>query len=85
MYPYHIDSLIQLSDICRMSEDPQMASELIERALYILESAFHPSFNLASGKCRLEYKNQENRYLLVICFVRASTRRILQGFIPRHL
>jgi hypothetical protein len=62
MYPYHIDSLIQLSDICRMSEDPQMAGELIERALYILESAFHPSFNLASGNCRLEYKQQENRY-----------------------
>lgn len=61
MYPYHIDSLIQLSDICRMSEDPQMATELIERALYILESAFHPSFNLASGNCRLEYKQQENR------------------------
>jgi hypothetical protein len=63
MYPYHIDSLIQLSDICRMNaDDPQMATELIERALYILESAFHPSFNLASGNCRLEYKQQENRY-----------------------
>nr|CAG4648156.1 EOG090X0BCY [Moina brachiata]SVE93198.1 EOG090X0BCY [Moina brachiata] len=68
MFPYHIDSLIQLSDICRMSEDPQMASELIERALYILESAFHPSFNLASGKCRLEYKNQENRALFLAIF-----------------
>nr|SVE75321.1 EOG090X0BCY [Daphnia dolichocephala] len=68
MYPYHIDSLIQLSDICRMSEDPQMATELIERALYILESAFHPSFNLASGNCRLEYKQQENRALFLAIF-----------------
>ncbi|XP_046447172.1 transcription factor 25-like [Daphnia pulex] len=68
MYPYHIDSLIQLSDICRMSEDPQMAGELIERALYILESAFHPSFNLASGNCRLEYKQQENRALFLAIF-----------------
>ena len=38
-----------------------MATELIERALYIMESAFHPSFNLASGNCRLQYKQQENR------------------------
>nr|CAG4634995.1 EOG090X0BCY [Alona affinis] len=68
MHPYHIDSLIQLSDICRMSEDPQMATELIERALYIMESAFHPSFNLASGNCRLEYKQQENRALFLAIF-----------------
>nr|CAG4646493.1 EOG090X0BCY [Macrothrix elegans] len=60
LYPYHIDSLIQLSDICRMGEDPQMATELIERALYILESAFHPSFNFATGNCRLDYKRTEN-------------------------
>ena len=29
MYPYHIDSLIQLSEVCKMSEDLQMAAELI--------------------------------------------------------
>nr|CAG4643427.1 EOG090X0BCY [Ilyocryptus agilis] len=67
-YPYHVDSLIQLSDICRMSEDPQMAAELIERSLYILESAFHPSFNLASGNCRLEYRQQENRAFFLAIF-----------------
>nr|CAG4650400.1 EOG090X0BCY [Sida crystallina] len=67
-HPYHIDSLIQLSDICRMGDDTQMATELIERSLYILESAFHPSFNLASGNCRLEYKQQENRALFLALF-----------------
>ena len=29
MYPYHIDSLLQLSEVCRMGEDSQMAAELI--------------------------------------------------------
>lgn len=62
MHPYHVDSLIQLADICRMGDDAQMAAELIERAIYILESEFHPSFNLATGNCRLEYKQQENRF-----------------------
>ena len=67
-YPYHIDSLLQLSDICRMGDDTQMATELIERSLFILENAFHPSFNLASGNCRLEYKQQENRALFLAIF-----------------
>ncbi|PSN57953.1 Transcription factor 25, partial [Blattella germanica] len=35
-HPYHVDSLIQLSDFCKMSEDLQMAAQLIERALYTL-------------------------------------------------
>ena len=28
-HPYHIDSLLQLSEICKMGEDYQMAAELI--------------------------------------------------------
>lgn len=84
MYPYHIDALIQLSDICRLSDNVQMATELIERALYILESAFHPSFNLASGNCRLDYKQQENRYLtilIVLMFCCGSSLRDSLSFI----
>lgn len=59
--PYHIDALIQLSDLCRASEDLAMAAELIERSLYCLEYAFHPLFNIAQGNCRLDYRRQENR------------------------
>ena len=29
VHPYHVDSLLQLSEICKMSEDLQMAAELI--------------------------------------------------------
>lgn len=60
-YPHHIDSLIQLSDSCKISEDLAMAAELIERALFCMECAFHPVFNLAQGNCRLDYRIQENR------------------------
>jgi len=67
-FPYHIDAIIQLSEIGRINDDVQMATELIERALYIMESAFHPSFNLASGNCRLQYKQQENRALFLTIF-----------------
>ena len=62
-HPFHVDSLLQLSDICKMGEDLQMSSELIERALYSMESAFHPLFNLAVGTSRLDYRRQENRFV----------------------
>ncbi|XP_041644409.1 transcription factor 25 [Cheilinus undulatus] len=58
---YHIDSLLQLSDVCRIQEDQEMARDLIERALYSFECAFHPLFSLTSGACRLDYLRPENR------------------------
>nr|XP_022911969.1 transcription factor 25-like [Onthophagus taurus] len=66
-HPYHVDTLIQLSDLCRIAEDLAIAAEFIERALYCLECAFHPLFNIAQGNCRLDYRRQVNR--LVINFV----------------
>ncbi|KAM6223840.1 ribosome quality control complex subunit TCF25 [Rhynchocyon petersi] len=59
--PYHIDSLLQLSDACRLQDDQEMARDLVERALYCLECAFHPLFSLTSGTCRLDYRRPENR------------------------
>lgn len=67
-HPYHVDSLIQLSELCKMSEDHAMASELIEHALFALESSFHTMFSLTQGNCRLDYRRQENRALFVTLF-----------------
>lgn len=67
-HPYHVDSLIQFSDVCKMSEDLQMAAELIERALYCLESCFHTLFNVTQGNCRLDYRRSENRSLFLALF-----------------
>ncbi|KAK8761270.1 nuclear localized protein 1 [Amblyomma americanum] len=67
-HPYHVDSLIQFSDVCKMSEDLQMAAELIERALYCLESCFHMLFNVTQGNCRLDYRRSENRSLFLALF-----------------
>lgn len=70
--PYHVDSLIQLSELCKMSEDHAMASELIEHALLALESAFHSMFSLTTGNCRLDYRRQENRALYIVLFKHAQ-------------
>uniref|UniRef100_A0A336KKI3 CSON009574 protein n=1 Tax=Culicoides sonorensis TaxID=179676 RepID=A0A336KKI3_CULSO len=66
--PYHVDSLIQLSELCKMSEDYSMASELIEHALFALESSFHSMFSIVSGTSRLDYRRQENRALFIVLF-----------------
>nr|XP_030138347.3 transcription factor 25 [Taeniopygia guttata] len=68
MNPYHVDSLLQLSEVCRMQEDQEMARDLIERALYSLECAFHPVFSLTSGTCRLDYRRPENRAFFLALF-----------------
>lgn len=68
VYGYHIDSLLQLSEVCKMAEDHQMAAELVERALYCFECSFHPLFNVTQGKSRMEYKNAENRPFFLALF-----------------
>lgn len=67
-YPHHIDTLLQVSEICKMSEDVQMAADFIERALYVFECAFHPLFSLTQGTARLNYKQQENRAFYLAVF-----------------
>uniref|UniRef100_A0A182K0P4 Transcription factor 25 n=1 Tax=Anopheles christyi TaxID=43041 RepID=A0A182K0P4_9DIPT len=71
-YPYHVDSLIQLSELCKMTDDHAMASELIEHALLALESSFHTMFSLTQGNCRLDYRRQENRALFITLFKHAQ-------------
>jgi hypothetical protein len=39
-----------------------------ERSLFHFETAFHPSFNLTSSKCRLTYKRIENRPFYIALF-----------------
>lgn len=71
-YPYHVDSLVQISELCKMFEGEAMASELIEHAVLALESAFHPSFNLMMGNARVDYRRQENRSLYIALFKHAQ-------------
>ncbi|XP_019629666.1 PREDICTED: transcription factor 25-like [Branchiostoma belcheri] len=68
LHPYHVDALTQLSDVCKMSEDLQMASELIERALYSFECSFHTLFNMTLGTCRLDFRRAENRSFYLALF-----------------
>lgn len=63
-----MDSLLQSAELCKLSEELAMTASLIERALFYLEYAFHPLFNLTTATCRLDYKKQQNRALFITMF-----------------
>lgn len=67
-HSYHIDSLLQVSEICKINDDLAYAAEFIKRALYCLECAFHPLFNITTAQCRLDYRKQQNRALFITLF-----------------
>ncbi|KAF9343927.1 Transcription factor 25 [Mortierella sp. AD094] len=59
--PFHIDSLLQLSEVSKHNGDNSLAGEFIEQALYAFEKSFHSLFNIASGSVRLSFMEVENR------------------------
>ncbi|OXU28086.1 hypothetical protein TSAR_013885 [Trichomalopsis sarcophagae] len=67
-HPYNVDTLLQSAELCKLSEDLAMAARLIERAIFYLEYAFHPMFNMTTANCRLDYRKQQNRAFFIALF-----------------
>ncbi|KAI0073559.1 DUF654-domain-containing protein [Panus rudis PR-1116 ss-1] len=63
LFPYHADTLLQLSEIYYHREEHSTAADFISRALFTYERAFlgAGSFNLTSGVNRLDFDRVENR------------------------
>ena len=61
--PYHISTLLQVSEIAKQESDHATSGDLLERALFSLGRAVHSTFakNLAEGKARLDFNRPENR------------------------
>lgn len=60
-HPYHLDSLLILSDVCKFGGDLEMSCDLVERCCFIVESKWHALFNPSKGNCRLPFVYFENR------------------------
>jgi len=71
-HPCHIDTLLALSDACRLQDDSTACKELLERLLHVMESSLHPRCVIASGKNRFDYNRPENRPLFGALFRYAS-------------
>jgi hypothetical protein len=61
--PYHISTLLQVSEIAKQQRDIATSGELLERALFAFGRAVHSTFahNLSQGKARLDFRRPENR------------------------
>ncbi|KAJ8116271.1 hypothetical protein OPT61_g2268 [Boeremia exigua] len=85
--PYHISTLLQVSEIAKQQRDNASASELLERALFAFGRSVHSTFSstLSAGKARLSFSRPENRefflaiwrYIAALC-VRATFRTALE-------
>ncbi|KAJ9619531.1 hypothetical protein H2203_008309 [Taxawa tesnikishii (nom. ined.)] len=61
--PYHISTLLQVSEIAKQERDHATSGDLLERALFSFGRAVHSTFatNLSQGKARLDFRRPENR------------------------
>ena len=61
--PYHIGTLLQVSEIAKQEKDYSTAGDLVERALFSFGRAFHARFaqTMSQGKARLDFRRPENR------------------------
>lgn len=61
--PYHISTLLQVSEIAKQQADHSVSGDLLERALFNFGRSVHSSFTtaLTEGKARLQFARPENR------------------------
>ncbi|KAK6436462.1 hypothetical protein LTR95_007344 [Oleoguttula sp. CCFEE 5521] len=61
--PYHISTLLQVSEIAKQERDHTTSGDLLERALFSFGRAVHSTFSksLTEGKARLDFRRPENR------------------------
>lgn len=79
LHPYHIASLLQVSEIAKHQGDSSLSGDLLERALYTFGRSVHSSFPSAigSGTARLSFDKPPNRelYLTIWRYIRNLEQR----------
>lgn len=66
---YHVDSLLQLSEVLKKFGEFDSAKDFIDRSVYCFECSWHSLFNPFLGNCRLEYSIEENKYRTLFFFL----------------
>lgn len=79
MHPYHIASLLQVSEIAKHQGDSSLSGDLLERALFTFGRSVHSSFPAATrgGTARLSFDKPANRelYLTIWRYMRNLEQR----------
>lgn len=76
-HPYHVDTLLTVSELYQHMGEAQTAGELLEKALYALECAWHPLFKPVEGNCRLSFSHGPNKsfFAALFRFAQNASRR----------
>ncbi|KAB8257183.1 transcriptional repressor TCF25-domain-containing protein [Aspergillus pseudonomiae] len=66
--PYHISTLLQVSEIAKHQSDHAVSADLLERALFNIGRSAHSSFgtSLKEGQARLDFAHMANRELWLV-------------------
>ncbi|THC91210.1 hypothetical protein EYZ11_009336 [Aspergillus tanneri] len=66
--PYHISTLLQVSEIAKHQGDHAVSADLLERALFNIGRSTHSSFGirLKEGQAKLDFIHMENRELWLV-------------------
>ncbi|KAF2417659.1 DUF654-domain-containing protein, partial [Tothia fuscella] len=77
--PYHIATLLQVSEIYKHERSHTESGDLLERALFTFGRTVHSTFahNLSLGKARLDFNRPENRefYLTIWKYIQHLSMR----------
>jgi tetratricopeptide (TPR) repeat protein len=77
--PYHIATLLQVSEIAKVQGDHSVSGDLLERALFTIGRSVHSSFSVAvrEGTARLSFSKPANRemYLSIWRYIRNLEQR----------
>jgi hypothetical protein len=68
-HPYHVDSMLQLCEACKLTNQLDMVVDLMDRILYRFETCWHTLFRpTRETNGRLEYIHPENRSFFIALF-----------------
>ncbi|GLD98615.1 hypothetical protein PINS_up007332 [Pythium insidiosum] len=59
-YPFHIDALLQMSEVFQHHGQMDHASDCIKRCMYVLELAWADQFDVTKGNCRMDVNTEHN-------------------------
>ncbi|KAG7890696.1 hypothetical protein KL936_001980 [Ogataea polymorpha] len=76
-YPYHLETILQVTSILQRQGDNSNTNGLIERALFVFDWSLRTNFQLGSGDCRLPFEYFLNRqcYLTVFKYITVLTQK----------
>ncbi|KAH7927045.1 DUF654-domain-containing protein [Leucogyrophana mollusca] len=73
--PWHVDTLLQLSEVFRHREEYSQAVDYVDRALFAYERAFMGAFSFTNGTNRLDFDHVENRPFFLALHRQVTHRR----------